>query len=82
MFYSYTRICTEKQVDRVHNAHLDKGLKTIGFVQFNANECVYTKDSAIFMVYVDNIILISKTDSVIDKTITQLSTLYKLTNKG
>ena len=71
----------QKQPGRVWNAHLDKGLRKIGFKKSNINECVYTKGSIIFMVYVDDGILIAKTDSDIKNFIAQLCEMYELTNE-
>ena len=72
----------QKQAGRVWNAHLDKGLRKIGFIPSSIDECVYTFGSLIFMVYVDDGILIGKTASDIDKIISQLRLLYDLTDEG
>jgi len=66
----------------VWNAHLDKGLRDIGFTRSTVDECVYTFGSIIFMVYVDDGILIGKTSSEIDGVISKLRLLYDLTDEG
>ena len=65
----------QKQAGRVWNAHLDKGLTDIGFVKSTVEECVYTCGSLIFMVYVDDGIIIGPTASDTDKVISQLRLL-------
>ena len=72
----------QKQAGRVWNAHLDKGLQDIGFIRSTVDECVYTCGSLIFMVYVDDGILIGKTASDIDAVICKLRLLYDLTDEG
>ena len=48
------------------NAHLEKYLKKTRFTQSKVDKCVYTRDNLVFMVFVDDGILITKIDSAID----------------
>ena len=72
----------QKQAGRVWNAHLDEGLSKIAFIKSSIDGCVYTRGSMMFMVYVDDGILIGKTSSDIDKVIKQLSKHYDITDEG
>ena len=49
----------QKKAGRIWNAQLHKGLMDIGFTQSKVDECVYTKEDIIFMVYVDDGITIA-----------------------
>ena len=73
----HKKIYGQKQAGRIWNDHLHKGLIDIGFTQFKVDECVYTKEDIIFMVYVDNSIIIAEKNSSIDDLI---QTLNKNTN--
>ena len=67
----------QKQADRIWNAHLHKGFIDIGFIQSKVDECVYTKEDMIFMVCVDDGIIITEKNSSIDDLI---QSLKKTTN--
>ena len=65
-------ICGQKQVVGVWNAHLYVGLSKIGFEKSTTDECLYIKDDIIFMVYMDDEIILAKKNSAIDRIITEL----------
>ena len=54
---------------RIWNVYLHKGLMDIGFSQSKVDECVYTKQDILFMVYVDDGIIIAEKKNSIDKVI-------------
>ena len=56
----------QKQAGRIWNTRLHKGLIYIGFTQSKVDECVYTKEDIIFIVYVDDGIIIAEKNSSID----------------
>ena len=71
-----------KQAGKVWFRHLLKGLKQRGFKQSRADECVFYKGSTIFVVYVDDGILIGPDASEIDDIIKSLQEDYNLTDEG
>ena len=52
------------------------------FIQSKVDECVYTNDSIMCMVYSNDGIIITKKGSLIDQVIAQIKKMYKLTDKG
>ena len=71
-----------KQAGKVWFRHLLKGLKQRGFKQSRADECVFYKGSTIFVVYVDDGILIGPDANEIDAIIKSLQEDYDLTDEG
>jgi len=57
----------QKQAGRVWNQHLHKGLTEIGFVQSEYEECLYFRNKTIQLVYVDDFIIMSQTESDVNK---------------
>jgi hypothetical protein len=52
----------QKQAGRVWNNHLHDGLmQMLGFVQSEADPCIYYRGSLVFLLYTDNSILLSPT---------------------
>jgi Reverse transcriptase (RNA-dependent DNA polymerase) len=64
------------------NQHLLKGLSELGFEQSKADECVFFQAMTIFMVYVDNGILIDPDNSQIDKALSDLQSKFKVQDEG
>ena len=64
------------------NDHLHKGLMGIGFIESIVDDCVYTKECIIFIMYVDDGIVVSKKDSSIDIIINQFKERYQLIDNG
>jgi hypothetical protein len=56
----------QKQAGRIWNKHLHNGLTQMGFEQSNIDECLYYRGSTIFLVYVDDGIIIDSDRSRID----------------
>ena len=71
-----------KQAGKVWFQHLLKGLRARGFKQSKADECVFYKGSTIFVVYVDDGILIGPDAHEIDGIIKSLKKDYNLTDEG
>ena len=62
---------------RVWNEYLHNGLKNIGFVQSQVDECVYYRGKCIFLCYVDDGIFIHPDPKEIDRAIADLQDLKK-----
>jgi len=62
----------QKQAGRVWNKHLVAKLKTIGFQQSQVDECVFYKDSLIYVLYTDDSILTGPREKDIDDAIEQM----------
>ncbi|TPX53567.1 DNA-directed DNA polymerase [Powellomyces hirtus] len=77
-----------KQSSRNWNQLLDARLKQLGFVQSNADNCIYTphaqdpKSALYLLVYVDDMILTSKSMVQINRIKTELSRQFKMTDMG
>ena len=56
----------QKQAGRIWNKHLHKGLMKMGFEQSNIDECLYYRGTTIFLVYVDDGIIIDSDRARID----------------
>ena len=72
----------QRQAGRIWSLHLKKGLQGCGFTQSTVDECVFYKEQVIFMVYVDDAILISPKDMLIDKSLHDLCKSFNLTDEG
>ena len=72
----------QRQAGRIWSLHLKKGLQECGFRQSAVDECVFYKKQVIFMVYVDDAILLSPLKSEIDTTLKDLRQNFKLTDEG
>jgi len=72
----------QKQAGWTWFQHMTKGLLSIGFVQSLADDCIYFKESTIFMMYVDNGIFISPSDDEIDRCIVAMKAIFYLTDEG
>jgi hypothetical protein len=54
----------------------------LGFVQSEADPCVYYRGSPIFLLYTDDSILLSPSDTEINKAIGEISGLFNITDQG
>jgi hypothetical protein len=77
-----TNIYRQKQAGRTWSQHLKRGLLAIGFIQSEADECVFYKGVTIFMVYVDDGIFISPEARLIDECIELMRASFNLTDEG
>ena len=61
-----------KQAPRVWFQYLEKGLKELGFTPSQLDPCLFYRGNVIFMVYIDDCILISPNKDEVDKVIDEL----------
>jgi hypothetical protein len=61
---------------------LVKGLKELGFQQSQSDECVFFQGTTIFMVYVDDGILIDPEQSKIDQAMSDLQARFEVQDEG
>jgi len=59
----------QKHADRVWNKYLHRILSKLGFVQSQVDECVYFGDGVIYLLYTDDSILISRSETKIRQAI-------------
>ena len=71
-----------KQASRVWFEFLKEGLLDIGFEQSNEDKAVFYKGETIFIVYVDDGILMGPNGQEIADVIRTLGEKYKLTDEG
>jgi hypothetical protein len=71
-----------KDAGRTWYECITSGLKQRGFQQSNIDPCLFTKDSVILILYVDDAVLFSPYQSAIDKTIKSLQNEFDLTDEG
>ena len=57
----------QKQAGRVWNKHLHNGLTSIGFTQSKYEECLYFRNKTILLVYVDDLIIMSREESDVNQ---------------
>ena len=62
----------QKQAGHVWNEYLKEGLQCIGFTPSKVDECVFYRGTTIFLVYVDDCIIIDPQAKNIDKVISDL----------
>jgi Reverse transcriptase (RNA-dependent DNA polymerase) len=73
----------QKQAGRVWNKHLVQKLKNVGFMQSNIDECLFYKDSVIFILYTDDSILTGPNSKQVDQVIQDMKEAgLKLTVEG
>jgi Reverse transcriptase (RNA-dependent DNA polymerase) len=68
----------EKDAGQTWNLHLVKGLKELGFDQSRTIKCVFFQGTRIFMVYVDDGILIDPDGSKIDEAMNDLQSKFEV----
>jgi hypothetical protein len=66
----------------VWNQHLQNQLTTIGWTQSSVDKFVYYMNNVVFLVYIDDEILISPVRNIITKAITTLQSTLKISSKG
>ena len=72
----------QRQAGRVWSLHLRKGLQACGFSPSQVDECVFYKGTVIFMVYVDDAILLRPHSKAINASLKDLRARFKLTEEG
>ena len=75
-----------KQSPRCWNSALDNFLKDIGFIRSSSDSCIYVRaiddDLCIIAVYVDDIIIACKLDSIINDVKSSLSNRFQMKDLG
>ena len=71
-----------KQAPRCWNKRLVDFLEKLNFRSFVSDVCVLKRDNLIIVVYVDDLIIIGKTENEIDQTITKLKDEFELRDLG
>ena len=71
-----------KDAGRTWFQYLEKGLLARGWKPSSVDNCLFTKDGILLIVYVDDAILISPDKSKIDAEISSLQQDYVLTDDG
>lgn len=72
----------QKQAGRVWTQYLTNKLIKLKFEQSKVDECVFYRNSTVFLVYVDDGILIGPSKDEIDKIIKELQQVLKMTDEG
>jgi Reverse transcriptase (RNA-dependent DNA polymerase) len=71
-----------KDAGRTWNQYLVKGLKEMGFVQSTADECVFYQGTTMFMVYVDDGILIDPDKEKVSKAMLDMQARFEVQDEG
>jgi hypothetical protein len=72
----------QKQAGRVWYTHLVTGLKALGFVQSSVDECVFYYKQSVFLVYVDDTILLGPSERELEGIIQLLQTKFAVESEG
>ena len=71
-----------KQASKLWYDYLKRGLRKRGFKQSKADKCVFYKGNTIFVIYVDDGILIGPNEKEIESIIESLKSEYDMTDEG
>jgi hypothetical protein len=72
----------QKQAGRIWNKYLHEKLVLLNWIQSSADECVYYKDSIVFLVYVDDGILISPKEDLLREELSSLQRTFTISVEG
>jgi hypothetical protein len=72
----------QKQAGRIWNKYLHEKLVCLDWIQSSADECVYYKDSIVFLVYVDDGILISPKEDISHEALRCLQKTFTISVEG
>ena len=70
-------IYRQQQAGCIWSLQPKEGLQRCGFLQSDVDEYIFYKEQVIFMVYIDNAILLSPNNSYIDKSLNELRQTLK-----
>ena len=62
--------------------HLHKGLVKLKYFQSKTDPCLYYREDTFLAVYIDDCILISKTDKLIKEAINKISKNFEIADEG
>jgi hypothetical protein len=71
-----------KQAARAWWQHITPGLNKLGFRASATDPCLYLRDNCIILLYVDDCLIFTPDDSIIDATIQDLSQSYLIGDQG
>jgi hypothetical protein len=71
-----------KDVGRTWSIHLDKGLQELGFKRSIVNKCLYYRGRTLFLVYVDDGILIDPDLAVVEQALKDLASEFDIEDEG
>lgn len=72
-----------KQSGRNWYEHLARTLKTLNFIQSQFNPCVfYFEDKCVILIYVDDLVIFTKDEEILQSVFISLSAHYDITNLG
>lgn len=71
-----------KDSGRTWFLHLKKGLESIGFEQSQHDDCVFYRDTTIFLVYTDDSIILDKDESKVERCVSDLSKIFEISDEG
>jgi Reverse transcriptase (RNA-dependent DNA polymerase) len=71
-----------KDAGRAWSLHLDAGLKELGFTRSDVDNCLYYRGHTIFLVYVDDGILIDPDPKKIDQAMADLASKFEIEDEG
>jgi hypothetical protein len=69
-----------KQAGRNWYNHLHTALTAIGFAQSKVDKCLFFQRDCILVVYVDDCLIFSKDDQILESIITHLGTGFRITS--
>jgi hypothetical protein len=71
-----------KDAGRTWSLHLDKGLQELGFKRSMVDECLYYRGRTLFLVYVDDGILIDPDPAAVEQAMKDLASKFEIEDEG
>jgi hypothetical protein len=71
-----------RDAGRTWSIHLDKGLVELGFTRSAIDDCLYYRGHTLFLVYVDDGIIMDPDPSAVDKAMTDLASKFDIEDEG
>ena len=71
-----------KDAGRTWWEHLSEGLEKMGFRQCQADQCVWMKDGAVIVVYVEDCLVFANEESMVTKLVAELKKNSSITDEG
>jgi hypothetical protein len=71
-----------RDAGRTWSIHLDKGLVELGFTRSAIDDCLYYRGRTLFLVYVDDGIIMDPDPSAVDKAMADLASKFDIEDEG
>ena len=71
-----------KQAGRVWNQHLHRGLLKLSYSQSKHDLCLYYRKDTMLAVYIDDCILIAKTEQLVNTAVKEIAESFEITDEG